>query len=496
MGCGSADGMHLMGCKRAYSQIPPCRTYSGNRHILPNVPMGHQLQDPRNIYLSTAVQQLLGEVSTAVDNLNKIRPLSPEIAARLREALLPDRVVASLNMEGIIATRRQTLAVMDAMRVHESIGGGEREVFNALKADEFVHDSVENGEPLSEAMIREINALLLQGLRPDAGTFRVGDVTVLGAKYTPPLGVAVPPLVRQLIDIWPHSESVHAIVQAAWLHNQFTYIHPFNDGNGRGGRLLQDWSLIRRGYWPVGIPTAKRDDYYAALEDADNDDWNDLVELVGLLQLDITSKVAAVVDEAATRASWVDRLAKAAAAKRENTRHKQYLVWRKRVEDVAAAFRQAARELDGSSDVIGATFRDYSVVDFRDWENICLRGQSDRTWIFSLLMYAEGRPFWKTIAYVKRHAPIPTSDTFAPLRDAVAIYFTGMSVPDVERADFAHFTDPHIRLREILPTDDGLLIYTEDEDDSHWQVTNLHTPSKAVEQFFLDVFERKAGLGS
>ena len=86
--------------------------------------MDYALQDPRLTKVTTATQQLLTEVTTAVDSLNKIRPLSPDLAARLREALLPDRVVASLNMEGIVATRRQTLAVMDAMRVQESIGAG------------------------------------------------------------------------------------------------------------------------------------------------------------------------------------------------------------------------------------------------------------------------------------------------------------------------------------------------------------------------------------
>lgn len=458
--------------------------------------MDYTLQDPRNIQLSTAVQQLLSEVTTSVDSLNKIRPLPPDVAARLREALLPDRVVASLNMEGIVATRRQTLAVMDAMRVHESVGAGEKEIVNALQADEFVHDAVQRGDQLSESLIREINRLLLHELREDAGAFRPGDVTLLGAKYTPPPGPAVPGFIRQLVEWFPQSESIHPVTQAAWLHNQFTYIHPFNDGNGRGGRLLQDWSLVRRGYWPVGIPTAKRDDYYAALEDADHGDWSDLVELVGLLQLDITSKVAAVVDEAASRSSWVSRLALAAATRRENTRHKQYLVWRKRVEDIAAAFRQAARELDSSSEVIGATFRDYSVIEFRGWENLCQRGQADRTWLFSMLFFAEGRPFWKTIAYLKRHLPVPAADPFAPPRDAVAVYFTGLAVPEVERADFVHFSDPHIRLREILPTDQGVLVYTEPDDDAPWQLTTLQTPAKAVEQFFLDVFERKAGLGA
>ena len=159
--------------------------------------MDYTLQDPRTIRLSSALHQLLGEVTAAVDKLNRIRPLSPDLALRLREALLPDRLVASLNMEGIVATRRQTLSVMDAMRVQESVGAGEKEIFNALKADEFVQDLVEHGESISESLIRQVNELLLNHLRPDAGIFRPGDVTLLGAKHVPPPGPAVPTFIRE-----------------------------------------------------------------------------------------------------------------------------------------------------------------------------------------------------------------------------------------------------------------------------------------------------------
>ena len=48
-------------------------------------------------------------------------------------------------MEGINATRRQTLMVMDAMRLRESIGKGQREIENTLLADEFITDAVDRG---------------------------------------------------------------------------------------------------------------------------------------------------------------------------------------------------------------------------------------------------------------------------------------------------------------------------------------------------------------
>src|SRR5215469_1306810 len=95
---------------------------------------------------------------------------------QLRETLLPDRIVASLNMEGIVATRRQTLAVMDATRIHEAIGRGEIEIRNALQADEFVHEAVQKSIPLNEQFLREVNRLLMNEIRNDASAFRSGPV--------------------------------------------------------------------------------------------------------------------------------------------------------------------------------------------------------------------------------------------------------------------------------------------------------------------------------
>ncbi len=458
--------------------------------------MEYRLQNPRSLTLSSATFALIEEAEKAVQELNRHRPLSPEDDAKLRRALLPDRVTASLNMEGINATRRQTLAMMDAMRVEENAGAGELEVYNALTADEFIADSVDRGVPLSESFLREINRLLISGLRPDAGIWRPGDVTLLGAKLVPPPGPAVPGLIRELVDFFPHSESLSPLMQAAWLHAQFTYVHPFNDGNGRSGRLLQDWALIRRGHWPTGIPNSKRDDYYAALEQCDSGNWDDMVELLAILQLDIASKVRAVLDEAKQRSTWVSKLASAAAARRDNTRHKQYIVWRQKIEDVVASFRQAASELDGASDVIGATLREYSIVDHRDWEQLCQKGAGERTWVFSLLFFADGKPFYRTIAYLKRHYHDNRLETSAPQRDQIGVYFTGIAVPEVSRADFMHYDDPHIRLREILPSEAGYKVYSDSDDRTQWQVEEYSTLSSCVEQFFRDVFERKAGIGA
>jgi hypothetical protein len=157
------------------------------------------LQDPTQITLSGPNQELLSQVSAAVDRIRPHRPFRPELESRLRDTLLPDRIVASLNMEGIVATRRQTLAVMDSMRINEGIRQSEIEIRNALLADEFISDAVRREIPLNEQPLREVNRFLLAEIREDAGQFWTGPVELPGAPFQPPAAGDVPPLLGSFV---------------------------------------------------------------------------------------------------------------------------------------------------------------------------------------------------------------------------------------------------------------------------------------------------------
>ena len=58
----------------------------------------------------------------------------------------------------------------------------------------------------------------------------------------------------------------NALTAAAYFHAKFENIHPFADGNGRAGRLLMNYFLIRHGHPPIVIHEEDRKGYYEALE--------------------------------------------------------------------------------------------------------------------------------------------------------------------------------------------------------------------------------------
>lgn len=60
--------------------------------------------------------------------------------------------------------------------------------------------------------------------------------------------------------------TLNALTAAAYFHAKFENIHPFVDGNGRVGRLLLNFFLVRHGHSPIVIHEENRKDYYEALE--------------------------------------------------------------------------------------------------------------------------------------------------------------------------------------------------------------------------------------
>jgi len=114
--------------------------------------------------------------------------------------------------------------------------------------------------------------------RDAPGEFRHTDIEPLRPGLTPPSWTAVKPLVTDWLKRAQTAGSVlylngpHTIEEFADIHAEFERIHPFNDGNGRTGRLVLNLLLVRHGYPPAVIHKKDRSRYLDGLRRADEGD--------------------------------------------------------------------------------------------------------------------------------------------------------------------------------------------------------------------------------
>ncbi|HTJ92131.1 MAG TPA: Fic family protein, partial [Pararobbsia sp.] len=101
-----------------------------------------------------------------------------------------------------------------------------------------------------------------------AGRYRQENVAITGASTTPPDFLHLPQEMAAMVEWCETTNELHAIERAAQLHARFAKIHPFIDGNGRTGRLLLNFELMKAGYPPAIIRKEDRLEYYNVLDEA------------------------------------------------------------------------------------------------------------------------------------------------------------------------------------------------------------------------------------
>ncbi len=131
-----------------------------------------------------------------------------------------------------------------------------RELLNYREAFHLVAEYLGSGEPITEALIREIHKRLVDGVRGGSaqpGQYRLIQNYVANSRtreviYTPPPPEQVPPLMRELVEWLRADAGSHPVLVAGIAQFQLVHIHPFVDGNGRTSRLLSTLCLYRSGY--------------------------------------------------------------------------------------------------------------------------------------------------------------------------------------------------------------------------------------------------------
>lgn len=144
----------------------------------------------------------------------------------------------------------------------------EIEALNVAEAVEFIQDT---DEELSVDLIKELHRICFDGSKSFAGKLRNVEVVIRNA-YGEIVHQGIPKEeigneLEELSKWYRENETdLKPLVLAALVHNQFEYIHPFEDGNGRVGRLLLNYVLLRHDYPPINILFEDRGRYYYCLQ--------------------------------------------------------------------------------------------------------------------------------------------------------------------------------------------------------------------------------------
>jgi len=187
-----------------------------------------------------------------------------------------ETVHSSTAIEGNTLTEQQVADVLHGKPVHAQ-PIDIQEILNYDLALSFVERTVQEPDfTVTEQTIREINALVLKGIRDDiAGRYRIKQVIV--GDYLPPEHFKVPAMMDDFVT-WinqPTPADLSPILYTGIAHYQLVAIHPFEDGNGRTTRILTSLLLLRHGYSVTSLFALEsyynrdRRAYYQALSSAD-----------------------------------------------------------------------------------------------------------------------------------------------------------------------------------------------------------------------------------
>ena len=211
--------------------------------------------------------------------------------------LTTNEAVLSSRIEGTQATFEDVLqeeAGITPKGISDLERNDRKEVLNYKKALLAGAEEVER-RPLSLSLIKGLHKILLTGVRGESrliGAFRktqnwIGSPgsSIENARYIPPAPIILPEHLEYWEAFLKRDNFPDKIVQLGLLHAQFEILHPFEDGNGRVGRLIIPLFLYWKGL--ISSPSfylseyfeKNRTEYYdRLLMITKNNDWSEWVD--------------------------------------------------------------------------------------------------------------------------------------------------------------------------------------------------------------------------
>ena len=170
----------------------------------------------------------------------------------------------STAIEGNTLTLGDTISIL----IHNYIpkGMSEREYYEVKNYRKAFNTLLEADRKITTELIKKYNKYIMENLHDLNGKFKTTQNLILGVEFEPTKPYLVPfeiedwcnNLSYRLENAKTNEEKVEIIMDQ---HIKFEKIHPFNDGNGRTGRLLIIHSCLKEGLEPIIIPKEEKGKY-------------------------------------------------------------------------------------------------------------------------------------------------------------------------------------------------------------------------------------------
>jgi len=185
-------------------------------------------------------------------------PLPASILQSLQRQSMENTVILSTKIEG---NKLEEHKKREAL-YEKSDSGAEREVYNLMKALEYLDQCEARQLPITEELIKKLHAIIqviVYGRRPRVSEYRIEQNQVgkrnQSGYYLPPEPSDASVLMEDLVA-WVNSKNAYDIptpIKAGIFMWQFLTIHPYMDGNGRTARMLSTYILRLEGLGLKGL---------------------------------------------------------------------------------------------------------------------------------------------------------------------------------------------------------------------------------------------------
>ena len=213
--------------------------------------------------------EMLELVSEIMENLGKLSSVNElEKLPRLRRVSRIKSIHSSLAIENNTLSIEQVTDVINGKRVL----GPQKDIIEVQNAN-LAYNKLNEINPYEINDLLSIHGIMMNGLVKEAGQLRTGQVGVYNTNgevvHIAPPANFVPEQIENLFE-WIKTSNANMLIKSSVFHYEFEFIHPFNDGNGRTGRL---WQTVLLASWkpifawiPIeSIIKNNQEEYYKAI---------------------------------------------------------------------------------------------------------------------------------------------------------------------------------------------------------------------------------------